>query len=641
VGLASFSETTTLAALRDAQLAEPGVVFRHEAWRYRSTGRFIAQGGLGMVYELERQRDGDGGVERVAAKTFHHHHLYQLRNDEVALRDHQLSQAALGRIARLAHPRVLPTYVSAPIANNHLLVTPLMGATLLEAVSLRQLPPRARVTLLLSALEGLARLHEHRIIHRDFTLRNVLLDPSGAGACVFDFDLALSQDDIGSTSYRAHYRGRVCGSPGYSVPPETLDAALMDLPISTAADVFAVGGALHRLFTDELPYGASLDIWGLLLRIAEGVVTGGRSAVAYPPSVPAAVRPIIDRCLERDPAARYASIAALAHDLVAALPALEEQGASAAGTPVTAAEDPRPRLAGVVATRTDPAVTRAEIELAEKALWRWGYRLSRSLGRVKGRNIFMAEPRPDLVAAGHFPDTNLFPKLVTVIDLATVVSERLVVDNWLTRFFPTFKKVRTGLMTGLYNVIHDTSTRTLLLLSEYVDDPRFGTQLQPGSLLVDTALALATVVARQVATLHENGVAHNNIHAGALLFKGLHETASVQPAMIGLIDPSLAASAMGDDLRALAALLSSWLDARRIAQLSRAGAAHVELLKSRLDRWATGEKGTVAELQAAASDGLAEIDSNYAVLREARGDVERYALLLLSQRLYHKLWRAT
>lgn len=638
--VSKWSETTTLAKLQGANLANPGVVFRHEAWRYRSTGRFIAQGGVGMVYELERQHDGDGRVERVAGKTFHRHHLYQLRNDEVALRDHQLSQAALARVVRLSHPRVLPTHVSAQIADNHLLVTPLMGATLLEAVSRQQLSPRARVTLLLAALEGLACLHEWRIIHRDFTLRNILLHPTGESACLFDFDLALAQDDIGTTSYRTHYKGRVFGSPGYSVPPETLDGALMDSPISPAVDIYAAGGALYGLFTDELPYGPTFDMWGLLLRIAEGVVSGGRSQVAYPPSIPAALRPIIDKCLERDPAARYPSIGALTHDVAGALAALDDRPAPGTAKPAAVTTDPRQRLAQVYATRSDPAVTSAEIETAEKAVWTWGYQLSRSLGRVKGRNIFMAEPRPDLVAAGQFPDANLFPKLVTVIDLSTVVSVRLVVDNWHTRFFPTFKKVRTGLMTGSYNVIHDTGTRTLLLLSEYVDDPRFGTQLEPGSLHVDTALALGFLVASQVATLHENGVAHNNIHAGALLFKGLHETGSIQPAMIGLIDPSLSSAARADDVRALASLISSWIHPQRIAQLSRAGAAHVELLKSRLNQWAAGHKGTVPELLEATSTGLSEIDANYAVLKEARGDLERYALLLLSQRLYHRLWRA-
>jgi serine/threonine protein kinase len=635
---ANWTETTTLAALKAAQLAVPDTVFRHDRWLYRTTGRFIAKGGVGVVHELERRADGDGRVERVVGKVFHPHHLYQLRTDDVAFRDHQLSQAALGRIAALSHPRVLSSYLSVQTADNLLTVTPLMGPTLLEAVSRRELAPRARARLLLSALEGLAGLHEARILHRDFTLRNILLDPAGTSACVFDFDLALARDDIGTTSYRAHYRGRVFGSPGYSVPPESLDPALLDAPIGVAADVYAVGGALFGLFTDQLPYGPALDMWGLLVRIAEGIVSGGRSAVSYPASVPQAVRPIIERCLERDPSARYPSIAAVAKELAAVLDQLDDHSAAGkARAPGPA--DPSMRLGSVHASRTDAAVTRAEIDTAEKAVSSWGYQISRSLGRVKGRNIFMAEPRPDLVAAGQFPDANQFPKLVTVIDLRTVANTRQVVENWQLHFFPTFKKVRTGLMTGLYNVIHDTGTNTLLLLSELVDDPRFGSQLDVAGLHIDGALALAFLVTRQVAALHAHGVAHNNIHAGALLFKGLPETGTVMPAMIGLIDPALAPAAMADDVRALAALIVSWLAPARIAQLPPAAAADVEALRARLARWAAGEKASVGELVTLVSDGLSAVDANFGVLRTAGGDVEKHALLLVSHRLYHKLWR--
>jgi tRNA A-37 threonylcarbamoyl transferase component Bud32 len=635
----NWTETTALAALQGAQLASAGVVFRHDRWLYRTTGRFIAQGGVGVVHEVERRADGNGPIERVAAKTFHPHHLYQLRTDEVALRDHQLSLAALGRIAGLSHPGVMPTYVAAPLADNFINVTPLMGPTLLEAVHAQPLSPRARVRLLLSALEGLARLHQARILHRDFTLRNLLVDPKCSSASVFDFDLALAFDDIGTISYRAHYRGRLFGSPGYSVPPETLDSALIDTPIGCAIDVYAVGAALYGLFTDQLLYGPAVDMWGLLVRIADGIVSGGRSSVSYPPSVPQVMRPIIDRCLEREPAARWPSIAAVVKELGAALEALDDHGAAGGAARAATGADLSVRLASVFASRSDLAVTRAEIDTAEQAVSGWGYQLTRSLGRVKRRNIFMAEPRPDLVAAGQFPDANLFPKLVTVIDLRMVASARMMVENWQLRFFPTFKKVRRGLMTGLYNVIHDTRTNSLLLLSEFVDNPRFGTDLNAATLHVDGALALAFLVARQVAVLHAEGVAHNNIHAGALLFKVLAETGTVQPAMIGLIDPSLVASAMADDVRALATLMGSWLHPLRIAQLPKAAAAHVEALQRRLTRWAAGEKAAVDELVTAASDGLAAIDGNFAVLRGARGDLEAYTLLVVSHRLYHKLWR--
>jgi hypothetical protein len=85
----------------------------------------------------------------------------------------------------------------------------------------------------------------------------------------------------------------VFGSPGYSVPPETVDPGLAELPVTLALDVFAVGGALHALFTDEMPYGKVDDMWGLLMRIGDGIVVGGKSRVHYPDSVPRALYPVI------------------------------------------------------------------------------------------------------------------------------------------------------------------------------------------------------------------------------------------------------------------------------------------------------------------------------------------------------------
>src|SRR5262249_39201702 len=150
-------------------------------------------------------------------------YLHQLRTDEVTRRDHHTNLAAMARIAAIDHPNILPTYVAAPIADNYLFVTPQMSGTLLEAISQRGLTPRARVKLAIQALEGLGRLHENRLLHRDFTLRNILVDDTAAVAYLFDFDLSLSFDDVGQTTYRAHYRGRIFGSPGYSVAPETVD----------------------------------------------------------------------------------------------------------------------------------------------------------------------------------------------------------------------------------------------------------------------------------------------------------------------------------------------------------------------------------------------------------------------------------
>ncbi|MBA3456634.1 MAG: protein kinase, partial [Deltaproteobacteria bacterium] len=192
----SWVETTSIGTFRSEDLAKPDHAFRYNRFIYRTLGKHLSNGGMGAVYELERRDEETGVVEQVVGKVFHSNYLYQLRTDEVTRRDHHNNLAAMARIAAIEHPNILPTYVSAPIADNYLFVTPRMGMTLLESISKHNLTPRARTKLLVQALEGLATLHAARLVHRDFTLRNILVDEGANVAYVFDFDLAMSLDDV-------------------------------------------------------------------------------------------------------------------------------------------------------------------------------------------------------------------------------------------------------------------------------------------------------------------------------------------------------------------------------------------------------------------------------------------------------------
>src|SRR5262249_32062943 len=188
--MTDWVETVSIGTLKSDDLTKPGFCFRYNRYLYRTLGKHLSNGGMGTVYELERRDDVTGGVEAVVGKVFHANYLFQLRTDEITRRDHHNNLAAMARIAAIEHPNILPTYVHAPISDNYLFVTPRMGMTLLEAIAKHNLTPRARTKLLVQALEGLSTLHAARLIHRDFTLRNILVDEGANVAYVFDFDLA-------------------------------------------------------------------------------------------------------------------------------------------------------------------------------------------------------------------------------------------------------------------------------------------------------------------------------------------------------------------------------------------------------------------------------------------------------------------
>jgi serine/threonine protein kinase len=325
-------EARPLEELRAADLAEAGIVFTDELTYYRTTGEHFARGGMGDLYQVSRIDPATGAEERCVGKVFQPEYLIQLRTDDVTRDDFGRNVRAVEVIASLDHPNVLPTYVSARIADNHLTVSPRAGKPLSSVVSEDGLSVRDRVSLLLEGIEGLRALHASGVMHRDFTLRNVLLSNTGARAMVFDFDLALCMDDVAGESYRQHYCGRIFGSPGYSVPPEILDAQLMELAIAPSLDVYAVGGALFNLFTDALPYGQTEDMWGLYLRIADGIVCNGESRVVYPNEVPRPLRPVIERCLEREPSARYADLDQAIEAIRAVLERLPSRATRASAT---------------------------------------------------------------------------------------------------------------------------------------------------------------------------------------------------------------------------------------------------------------------------------------------------------------------
>jgi serine/threonine protein kinase len=636
--MSDWVETTSIGTFKSDELSSDSAVFRYNRYLYRTTGKHLANGGMGAVYELERRDDDSGAIERVVGKVFHSNYLFQLRTDEITRRDHHNNLAAMARIAAIEHPNILPTYVSAPIADNYLFVTPRMGMTLLEAIAKHNLTPRSRTKLLVQALEGLATLHAARLVHRDFTLRNILVDEGANVAYVFDFDLAMSLDDIGTQTYRTYYKGRIFGSPGWSVAPETIDQSLMDLPINTALDIYAIGGALHGLFTDQLLYGPADDMWALLIRIAEGVVVGGRSKVFYPDGFPLVLRTVIEGCIERDPAQRYPSVQAVVQELRGNLRELPDERPSRKARVVVEKTRTNEQVGVVV---QDPTITSEIVEAFERAVYDWGYAVERSLGRVRGHPIFLASPRADMVESGQFPDANIFPKLVTVIDLTKINDPRKFVENWQQHFWPTLKRVRQGLLTSLHKVIYDANTSSLLLFSEYVDEPRFGERISELDFNLDGALALGFVVIRQVAALHEHGMAHNNISPSALLFKGATATRMVMPAMIGLVEPAMGAEAMAGDCRQLAGMILTWLRPSRVAALHVRIKPMFESLRARLSAYAFDKQVTppaIDELMSLISDALALVDFNFSVLRDSGGDLQEYALLLISLRLYHLLW---
>jgi serine/threonine protein kinase len=162
------------------------------------------------------------------------------------------------------------------------------GPSLAEAVT-GYGPMAARPALGLAAglAESLYAIHAAGVIHCDLKPSNVLLSPDGPR--VIDFGISRAAGPEKSTVSAAGV-GWVTGSPGFMSPEQALGGE-----IGPPSDIFSLGAVLTFATTGRGPFGR-----------------GSRPEVAYRlvyglpdlGEIPAGVRPLVERCLAKDPAQR-------------------------------------------------------------------------------------------------------------------------------------------------------------------------------------------------------------------------------------------------------------------------------------------------------------------------------------------------
>ncbi|MCB9603085.1 MAG: serine/threonine protein kinase [Sandaracinus sp.] len=193
----------------------------------------IARGGMGAVYEAF-----DVTLGRAVA-------LKVLRDELVA------DPRALERFRREAracaavtHPSLVALYDLQLEHEPPFLVMELVEGETLDAVLAERgrLPWPEVVTLGVQLLEGLARLHDVGVVHRDVKPSNVMMRDDGRAALL---DLGVARIDAEKTLTDA---GVSVGTPAYMAPEQ-----LMGRGAGPALDLFAVGLVLHVAATGQHP----------------------------------------------------------------------------------------------------------------------------------------------------------------------------------------------------------------------------------------------------------------------------------------------------------------------------------------------------------------------------------------------------
>jgi serine/threonine protein kinase len=244
--------------------------------------RKIGEGGFATVY-----RGFHNKLKRpVAIKVLKEEYL---TNEGIKVRFLREAES----MARLSHPNIVTVYDQGEYKGQPYFIMEFVnGPNLLDLVTKTSLSIGQVCRLGVQVCDGMAYAHKQSVIHRDLTLKNIMITEENGDqqAKVLDFGLAkVLSDEVQSS-------GREMIGTYYYLSPEQL----RNEEIDPRVDIFAFGVGLHRIVTGEFPFYAEHPAALMYLILNE-------YDIHFKEEVPPAMRELILRCLEKDCRSRIAS----------------------------------------------------------------------------------------------------------------------------------------------------------------------------------------------------------------------------------------------------------------------------------------------------------------------------------------------
>ena len=256
---------------------------RQVAGRY-SLDRELGRGGMGIVL-LAR----DVALDRLVAIKL----LPPKLAIDADLRERFLREARTA--AGLSHPNIVPIHA---VEEHGDIVFFVMGYV--DGETLRQRVERAgpitsgeAVRLIQEVAWALAHAHAKNIVHRDIKPDNILLDKATGRAMVTDFGIARVMDAKGLTT-----AGELLGTASYMSPEQAAGEAA-----DARSDLYSLGVTAFYALTGKLPFDAETVLAVLAMHVNEPAPP----IASVRADIPAKLAEAVDRCLMKDPAARFQS----------------------------------------------------------------------------------------------------------------------------------------------------------------------------------------------------------------------------------------------------------------------------------------------------------------------------------------------
>jgi serine/threonine-protein kinase len=312
----------------------------------------LGEGGTGSVYEVRHTTLGRRFALKILRKDI-------ARDAQVVTRFIQEAKAA----AAIGHPNIVAVSdfgevqpdKSAPLNAKvpYFVMELLTGASLANLLRTeKKIAPDRAASIGMQCALGLAAAHEAGVIHRDLKPDNVFLVRSGDREFVKLLDFGLAK--IAGTS-RVTRQGVIFGTPHYMSPEQAAG-----LPVDHRSDVYALGVILYECITGRVPFEA--DSYKAVLDHHMKTQPVPLEERAPDPSLVGPLGPVVMRCLAKNPADRYATMAELAaalEEALAEMPRTEEVVPAAPARADTSAKPRKVASASAKPAKAAPAATAA------------------------------------------------------------------------------------------------------------------------------------------------------------------------------------------------------------------------------------------------------------------------------------------
>ena len=263
--------------------------------RYRIES-VLGRGGMGVVFGARHTRLGKALAVKVLRAGI---------TDENAFARFQLEAESASAIGN-AHIVDVSDFGTLPQGSTYFVMEHLNGVGLTEAIDTQGPMPFPRACgIAIQLCRALGAAHEAGIVHRDLKPENVVLvarDGNPDFVKVLDFGIAK----VTHTPNRLTRDTDLLGTPHY-MSPEQCEG----LAIDHRTDIYSLGVLLYEMVAARVPHDADTAMAILHKHVYERPTP----IDLYVTGVPASLKRVIARCLEKKPERRYPSMEELQSDL--------------------------------------------------------------------------------------------------------------------------------------------------------------------------------------------------------------------------------------------------------------------------------------------------------------------------------------